>query len=219
MTDQIPPVEKPSRRRRRTQAEVVQRIVDAARATFTEVGYAAATTRDIARRADVSETLLFRHFGTKASLFDHVVFTPFDLLASQFLATHEAAGAAATPNADRDFLRAFLGFLDGHRVLLTTLAVKGLAETDDERASVRLAAMRSHYRRAAALLGLGRQAGVPGREVDPDLGVRLGFGMILAASLFAEWLFPDGPPPEAQLIDGIDHMLTSALVPGLPAGH
>lgn len=218
MSEPISPVARPSRRRRRSQTEVVQRIVDAARAVFTELGYSAATTRDIARRADVSETLLFRHFGSKASLFDQVVFTPFDQLANQFLSAHEAAGTTATPSADRDFLRAFLGFLDRHRILLTTLAVKGLAETDDERASVRLAAMRSHYSRAAALLGIGQRAGGQPPELDPDLGVRLGFGMILAASLFSEWLFPEGPPPEARLIDGIDHMLTSALVPALPAG-
>src|SRR6218665_1434156 len=53
------------RRRRRTRADVEQRICDAARQLFAERGYAGTATREIARQADVSETLLFRYYGDK----------------------------------------------------------------------------------------------------------------------------------------------------------
>ncbi|MBL8130854.1 MAG: TetR/AcrR family transcriptional regulator [Anaerolineae bacterium] len=45
-----------------------QRIIDAALALFSEVGYARATTRAIAERAGVNEVTIFRHFGSKKSL-------------------------------------------------------------------------------------------------------------------------------------------------------
>lgn len=48
----------------------MQSILDAAAAVFTEVGYAAATTNEIARRADTSIGSLYRFFPDKLSLFE-----------------------------------------------------------------------------------------------------------------------------------------------------
>src|SRR5438045_8513547 len=45
--------------------------------TFAAQGYARASTRDIAVKAGVSEALLFRHFGTKAKLFELAILDPF----------------------------------------------------------------------------------------------------------------------------------------------
>lgn len=57
-----------------------QRIRDAARHLFAERGYGGTTTREIARLADVSETLLFRYYGDKAGLLNEVVIAPFHAL-------------------------------------------------------------------------------------------------------------------------------------------
>lgn len=50
-----------------------RRILEAAAAEFTEKGFAGATTRAIADRAQVNEVTLFRHFGNKQRLFSAVV--------------------------------------------------------------------------------------------------------------------------------------------------
>jgi AcrR family transcriptional regulator len=50
-------------RSRRSGDVIRARILAAARAIFAERGYAGASTKEIAQRADV---LLFRHFGNKA---------------------------------------------------------------------------------------------------------------------------------------------------------
>lgn len=47
-----------------------QNIIEAARVLFEQKGFAAATTREIAERAGVSEVTLFRHFANKRALFD-----------------------------------------------------------------------------------------------------------------------------------------------------
>lgn len=58
------------------------RIINAARALFEEKGFAAATTRQIAKLAGVSEVTLFRHFETKRALFEETVHSclhPYDI--------------------------------------------------------------------------------------------------------------------------------------------
>lgn len=54
------------RERRRT--ETAAAIVDAGRALFRDVGYAATRTGDIARSAGLSEATLFRYFPAKSSI-------------------------------------------------------------------------------------------------------------------------------------------------------
>jgi len=54
-------------------------ILDAARLTFAERGYARATIREIARRAGVANGLVLRHFGSKENLFMAAVPGPQDL--------------------------------------------------------------------------------------------------------------------------------------------
>jgi TetR/AcrR family transcriptional regulator len=59
--------------RRSSAAEVSRRdILDAAEDCFAERGFAAASMREIARRAKTSQALLHHHFGTKANLYDAV---------------------------------------------------------------------------------------------------------------------------------------------------
>lgn len=49
------------------------RMIDTALAVFSEKGYEAASTRDIAERAGVNEITLFRHFKNKENLFREVL--------------------------------------------------------------------------------------------------------------------------------------------------
>lgn len=52
-----------------------QNIVDAALALFAEKGYDGTSTQQIARRAEVSEALIFKHFENKESLLNHIIRT------------------------------------------------------------------------------------------------------------------------------------------------
>lgn len=46
-----------------------RKLLAAATEVFAEKAYAGATTKEIAKRAGVTEPMLFRHFGSKAALF------------------------------------------------------------------------------------------------------------------------------------------------------
>jgi AcrR family transcriptional regulator len=59
--------------KRRDAIKTKARILSAAHDVFAELGYAKAGVRDIAQRADVASSLLARHFGTKAALFEQVL--------------------------------------------------------------------------------------------------------------------------------------------------
>jgi AcrR family transcriptional regulator len=54
---------------RSTAAERRDAVLDAALIEFADLGYAGASTEDIARRAGISQPYLFRLFGTKKELF------------------------------------------------------------------------------------------------------------------------------------------------------
>ena len=75
-------------RARRSGNEVRALIAASARAVFAERGFAGATTREIADRAGASEVLIFRYFGSKATLFEEIIVAPFDKLIGDFLDSH-----------------------------------------------------------------------------------------------------------------------------------
>jgi len=60
-----------------TQEETRWRLLQAATEVFAEVGYRAATTREIARRAGVNLAAIHYHFGDKAELYREVFRLPF----------------------------------------------------------------------------------------------------------------------------------------------
>src|SRR5258708_7602478 len=91
-------------------------ILAAAHNVFSEHGYARATTREIAERAGVAEPLLFRSFGSKANLFNEVVFGPmhaFMLEWEKFDA--EAGGGYGVAGLAKRFVAGLYAVLGGNR--------------------------------------------------------------------------------------------------------
>jgi AcrR family transcriptional regulator len=61
------------RRRVRDKDGKQRALLEAAAEVFAKSGYAAAATKEIARRADCSEAMLFHYFGDKRGIFEQVV--------------------------------------------------------------------------------------------------------------------------------------------------
>ena len=59
--------------KKRDAAATQKRILEAAQRVFHEEGYDGATTREIARRAEVNIALITRYFGSKIGLFEKAV--------------------------------------------------------------------------------------------------------------------------------------------------
>ena len=65
--------EKDSVKKRKSRIETEQKILDAALAVFSELGYEAASIQTIAARANVNSALIIRYFGSKSALLQAIM--------------------------------------------------------------------------------------------------------------------------------------------------
>lgn len=193
-----------TRRRRRTREDVAERIRAAARQLFAERGYTLATTKEIARIADVSETLLFRYYGDKARLFDEVVTAPFNLLMEEFITLHPDPGDRTLDADARRFVRSVFALFEDNEEMFRALLFQ--MPTDGRGQSPALfSGLDSFFETSAAYAS---QSG--GAGIDYALAVRLGFGMIASAVLFQPMLFTPGTNREA-LIAALEQMIADMI--------
>lgn len=200
-------------RRRRTRADVTARIREAAAGLFAEKGYAGATTREIAQRAAVSETLLFRHFGNKAALFDQVVCAPFEKLIRDFTRQRDALAEDIALKADESGIYAAVyGLFENNPALFGALMTAPKVR-DGDAGSLPSSSLLSFFQEATdGQLALYRRAGEK-PPLDIALATRLTFGMMAASVLFHDWLFPDGAPDRAEIVATLQKVVTRALFP------
>ncbi|ABQ66736.1 TetR family transcriptional regulator [Rhizorhabdus wittichii DC-6] len=193
-----------TRRRRRTREDVVERIRAAARELFAERGYAFATTKEIARLADVSETLLFRYYGDKATLFDEVVTAPFNRLMEDFVALHPDP---RDPNRDADarrFVRAVYTLFEQNQEMFRALLFQMPADGRGQPA-LPFGGLDNFFEKSTTYAA---QDGAT--RADTAIAVRLGFGMIASAVLFQPMLFPPHTDREA-LIAALEQMIADMM--------
>ena len=180
-----------TRRPRRSSAEVRSRILSAAAALFAERGYGDATTREIARRAEVAEQVIFRIYPTKQALFDAAVVEPFD----QFLSEYTARWLAApTPGGNpeevlQQFVEELHDLVRENRQLVAALAASGSLTARTQPALAKLEKMGTVIAETHGLL------------FDPELSVRIAAVMVVAVTML-----------EDQLFDGAGDRLVAEMV-------
>ncbi len=204
------------KRKRRSKDDIVVNIREAAQQLFAERGYAATTTREIARVADVSETLLFRYYGTKEGLFDDVVSAPFNELMREFIQSY---GNSPDPQARVQSVHSMYSdvyeLFDQNRLLFSALMSaqsSGIDHNGDQSGAAPLTGLAFFFDQALRQMNLDYAKTGRRPEFDPEIGVRLGFGMIAAAVLMRDWLFPDGAPSKKAMIKALENMIGSGLM-------
>src|SRR5215469_7203548 len=95
------------KRARRPTAEVVTLILTSAEQVFTEKGYVGATIDEIAARAGVARSVVYRHYKNKADIFRNAVLLPF----VEFLRKYQVAWRSQTtvPWEDERLMRTMVG--------------------------------------------------------------------------------------------------------------
>ncbi len=194
-------------RTRRTGDEIRTRLLDAGRQVFAEQGYAGASTKEIAQRAEVTEVLLFRHFGNKAGLFDYAVLDPFEKFVDRWTwhwSNHGLSGESSDELA-HDYVTLLYDFFDDNRQLVTALLA---ARTHHPDAAGRIESLFARLERTVRE-GISEH-GLPTR--DPAITVRLTFGMVLSAVIHADLLFAGGSAPSrANAITELTHYLLHGI--------
>jgi AcrR family transcriptional regulator len=118
-----------SRRTRRSRDEVRALMLDAARELFAAKGLAA-TTREIAERATVTEQLLFNHFKSKQELFRAAVVGPFQKFVEEQLATWQAviASGAEPRRMMHDYVAGLYSLVLHHEAMFRALSTDPFGE-------------------------------------------------------------------------------------------
>jgi AcrR family transcriptional regulator len=175
---------------RRAPDEVRRLLLESARSLFAAKGYAGASTRDIANQAGVSEALLFRHFGTKAKLFERAILDPINDFIHQYVEQWRARTAADhTPEGiSFAYVDGFYRLLSENRELVLALVTAQAYESIKElNEASPLSRLMDELEQVA-----GREADLRGFKFDVHISTRLVAGMVMSMALLDECLFPSG---------------------------
>jgi AcrR family transcriptional regulator len=183
----------PGRQHRRSPAELRTLILDAACAEFGANGYAATTNRDVAKRAGVALSVLYRHFETKADLFSEAVLEPFvrgmEQLGNDWL--HQLSEPLEDERLMEVFIRDIHDNLAAHQHVLDQMLL-GRGELPDamlERIRVAFEKLITQLRLMTELEA--RRRGWMS-TLGVDMSVRVLMAMMLGMSSYSWMLLPDG---------------------------
>jgi AcrR family transcriptional regulator len=184
-------------RRRRGFDEMHHALLNAAVDVFALRGYSGATTSEIARRAATSEALLFRHFRSKADLFEAAVVAPF----ASFVARYADSWARREdPHSPELMAYEFVTWtfckLREHRTLALALLGSVLHDNgiDDHRDTFKQLI-------ADCMAVLDHEAMSSGwADVDVAVTTRIILSGLMSAALFKEFMFESPEEVDDQLI-------------------
>jgi AcrR family transcriptional regulator len=167
-----------------------QLLLDAARGLFAERGFKGTATRDIAERAGVSEVMIFRHFGSKANLFQESVVEPFTTFMQEYIADYQSRehGKLSPEEEGRALYTGLFKVLRAEREAL--LALMAARQFDDLPATAS-AKVDAAFGQVLALLEEVVATEAEERQFsDFDLvpTVRVMFSMVLAVALHGDWM-------------------------------
>jgi AcrR family transcriptional regulator len=180
-------------------------LLDAAQALFAELGPYATTTKQIAERAEVSEDLIFRYYGSKNGLLEAAVLQPMiELVESLTPRWIEAQKEASGDELARS--RMFVGMLydlvHGNRTVVMSMVqvlIGGPGHLDD--AAVHKLASMLFEPEAPGFANYLQDRGL--RGTDPRLQLRMIMILIGATAAFLSGTYADPAdvPDRDQVID------------------
>jgi AcrR family transcriptional regulator len=208
---------------RRTSDEIKGLLRAAAADFFASNGYAGTSTRAIATEAGVSETLLFRHFGTKSGLFEATTLDKFRVSVEDYLSRW--SGREVPPGGEQEhataFLAGLLAFFRKQRGVMFALMTVDAAQ-DDDIGSIQATAQELFDRLMVAVREnvLTRADGQLYPGLDREFSAPGVTSALLCVTLLDSWLFRDGTcqPPLTEIddeviayvLDGVGHRATAS---------
>jgi AcrR family transcriptional regulator len=209
----------PPKRFRRKPGLGRELLLAAAHDEFCERGYARTTTRGIAERAGVAEPLLFRHFGSKAALFNEVVFGPIRAFVLEWEKFEATVGAESTDEAlAKHFVSGMYDLLKDNRGLIVTYLATSVFEPDvldnidDLPAFIEVIQVMDRItdKRAKHNKPRGSRSTA---KTKTRIHERINMGSVIAAALFDELIFAATParPTRDQIIDELARIAVASL--------
>ncbi len=197
---------------RRRRGEPRRLLLEAARELFSSQGYRGTTTRELAEHAGVSETLMFRYFGSKVALFREALVTPFVEFVEDFNSKWQAGSNAELD--DESLSRMYLGDLFDlfrkNRGLVVLLWAAD-AESGSELAEAGVFEELTHELTVLVDIGTAESMRRQGRTLGrQDLATRSTLAMVAGMAVFGESFYGKRVPPRKDIVDE----LTNAVLHG-----
>jgi AcrR family transcriptional regulator len=200
---------------RRNPVELRNLLLRAAEDVFAREGYAAATTKDLAREACVAESVLFRHFPSKAALFRESVLDPLMKVLSTF--ADAAARYLEQPLDDLALMRLvmseLLDQLSLHRATLRSFvaAEDDLGEAARAEFHTAINGVLVNFGAIARAEGDRRGRGTTGLGVETT--ARLAVAMMISLVVHDEWILGIGAdrPSRSALVDHIASLMLQGV--------
>lgn len=197
---------------RRKRGEPRRLLLEAARDLFSSQGYSGTSTREIAEQAGVSETLMFRYFGSKVGLFREALVAPFVEFVEDFNAKWQSGSNAELD--EEELSRLFIGDLFDlfrkNRGLVVMLWAAD-AQSGSELAEAGVFDEINEELRVLVEIGTAeavrRQGKALGRQ---DLATRSTLAMTAGMAVFGESFYGKRPPARKDIVEE----LTQAVLHG-----
>lgn len=156
---------------------------------FGERGYHGTSVRDVAQHSGVSEALVYRYFGGKASLFEEAVITPYRAVIEEFLDAWQQLPALASNEAMVSrFVTRLYDFVLTHRDLLFALAA---ANRFGDKAIDEAGRLSDGVRRLVEFTrGEAKARGIA--HVDVEMAASCTIALVLAMGILDDLLFTGG---------------------------
>jgi AcrR family transcriptional regulator len=188
-------------------------ILRAAREVFAAKGFKGTSTRDIAQRAQLTEVMIFRHFGTKANLFQEAVISPFTEFMDEYINDYRSRehGKLSPRQEGIALYTGLFDVLHGERELL--LALMSAHQYDELNADASAQISAAFDRLLALLEEVVATEAKERRFSDFDLRptVRAMFAMVLSTALHGEWMGVGKKVSYKRMIDAMTQLTVRGL--------
>jgi AcrR family transcriptional regulator len=180
----------------------MDRLIEAARDEFKRCGYVGATTAAIARKAEITETQLFRYFDSKADLFREAVFEPLNKHFEDFYLRNPTigTGVGSIRDQERIYLNELQEFLGEHSKLLLALVLAQLFTSGSLQGINQIESLQNYFELGATAMTkrIGKKT-----RVKPKLLVRTAFASLLGCVLFKDWIYPEGLASDKEISNSV----------------
>jgi AcrR family transcriptional regulator len=196
-------------RKRRPTGEPRRLILAAARDLFSRRGYSDTSTRELADRAGVSETLIFRYFGSKAVLFREALVVPFVEFVDDWAERNRSG--ALDHLSDADFTKGYI--TDVYRLFRANrglLAVVWAADTNEEHVLAESGVLDDVTGALTKLVDVSRSAmhhRHPEIEHREDLGSRAVLAVSAGMAAFGQSFYGGPRPSDDDIIDEVVQLI------------
>jgi AcrR family transcriptional regulator len=209
----------PSGARRSDWLDTRQRILISARRLFSERGFRGTTTKDVAEAAGVAELSLYRHFKTKAQLFEEAAIEPIHDFLREWIQqwTNRPFGSREIAAEGDRFYQSLMDLLASEQKLVATfLGALALDDTEIRISPHARAVMSELLDELEAVFT--REGNLRDYTSDPHITPRLIMAMALSIAVHATWLFGDGRvPPQQTLVTEMSNLTIFGLPGASPS--